>query len=355
MENNQSSDPAMIASVAATVVKSDRKRFSRRYWLGASALIVLSAIEIGLRSVYGLGHPVLSQKDDYTGYRFQPNQNLVRFGKRVIYNQYSQRSAAITPNKPDHTLRILMVGDSVLNGGNPTDQSQIMTEYLKPKLQQGDRQVEVLNASAGSWGIGNHLGYIKEFGTFQSDAVIFQIGTHDLIQATSTSGKVGIDPNYPDRPFALAIQEAVVRYLWPKLAEALHLGVAATADIQPLRDVSDRQFEQNMQSLKTSVNLIRQAKIPVYVLFTPNRADVVPTATVPPYQAQFLEVLKQLQVPVVDSYGAWSKQPTTTVESYFRDKVHLSESGNGAIADLVWQKLCVEKQLSSCAVNQIAQ
>jgi hypothetical protein len=34
------------------------------------------------------------------------------------------------------------------------------------------KQVEVLNSSAASWGVGNQLGYIRKFGTFESDAVM---------------------------------------------------------------------------------------------------------------------------------------------------------------------------------------
>lgn len=103
-----------------------------------------------------------------------------------------------------------MIGDSVLNGGNPTDQSQILSELFKAKLstsQVSASQVsaQVLNASAGSWGIGNQMGYLRKFGTFQADAVILQIGTHDLIQPTSTSERVGGDPNYPNQPPLLAI------------------------------------------------------------------------------------------------------------------------------------------------------
>lgn len=82
----------------------------------------LLCAEVSLRKIVGLGSPVLSVTDAQTGYRFKPNQKLLRFGKRVEYNQYSQRSEPIIESKAVDDLRILMVGDSVLNGGNPTDQ-----------------------------------------------------------------------------------------------------------------------------------------------------------------------------------------------------------------------------------------
>ena len=121
-----------------------------KYWIPAS-VATLAATEVTLRLAFGLGTPVLSQADTATGYRFQPNQKIYRFGKNIEYNQYSQRSEPITPEKPQGKIRILMTGDSVLNGGNPTDQSNIITELFENKLTTSNHPAEVLNASAGSW------------------------------------------------------------------------------------------------------------------------------------------------------------------------------------------------------------
>ncbi|MBD3560821.1 SGNH/GDSL hydrolase family protein, partial [Planktothrix sp. FACHB-1355] len=199
-------------------------RIPAKYWIPASVVGILITTEVTLRLALGLGNPVLVQADSDTGYRFQPNQKIFRFGKHIQYNQYSQRSEPITPEKPAGKLRILMLGDSVLNGGNPTDQSQIITELFEAKLSASGHPAEVLNASSGSWGIGNQLGYLRKFGTFNADAVILQIGTHDLTQPTSNSEIVGHHPSFPTHPPLLAIQEAWTRYAWPNLAFRLKLG-----------------------------------------------------------------------------------------------------------------------------------
>ena len=148
------------------------KKYILKYWILISVLAVVVVTEATLRLVLGLGKPVLSQADSDTGYRFQPNQRIYRFSKNIEYTQYSQRSEPITIEKPQGKLRILMVGDSVLNGGNFIDQSQIISELFEKKLIASAHRAEVLNASAGSWGIGNQLGYLRKFGTFNSDAVI---------------------------------------------------------------------------------------------------------------------------------------------------------------------------------------
>ena len=317
-----------------------------KYWIPAS-VATLAATEVTLRLAFGLGTPVLSQADTATGYRFQPNQKIYRFGKNIEYNQYSQRSEPITPEKPQGKIRILMTGDSVLNGGSPTDQSNIITELFENKLTTSNYPAEVLNASAGSWGIGNQQGYLRKFGTFNSNAVILQIGTHDLLQPTSTSEKIGKSPAYPNQAPLLALQEAVTRYALPKATKILKLN-SPPAEIPELKQTNE-QFQQNMESLKAIINQIRKQNIPVFVLFTPNRKDLIPTPQTPEYKTQFIELLNSLQVPVIDTHGAWAKLPIATVKTYFRDGVHLSVAGNKAAADLLYEQLCIEKKLVACS------
>ncbi|MCL1468525.1 SGNH/GDSL hydrolase family protein [Argonema galeatum] len=323
-------------------------RIPAKYWIPGSVVGVLIATEVILRLAFGLGNPVLSEADRYTGYRFQPNQKLFRFGKHIAYNQYSQRSEPITPKKTPGKLRILMTGDSVLNGGNPTDQSQTITELFEAKLSASGHPAEVLNASAGSWGIGNALGYLREFGTFNANAVILQIGTHDLTQPTSTSDVVGHHPSYPTHPPLLAIQEAWTRYTWPNLAVRLGLNATSSDLPPPTSSNPNGQFKQNMESLKQIVKLVRAQKIPVFVLYTPSFDDLLPKPRQPKYKSEFLRLLKSLQVPIIDTHTAWSTLPPKTVETYFRDWVHLTEPGNQAIAHKLFDRLCVARQLPVC-------
>lgn len=317
-----------------------------KYWIPGSIVVALITAEVTLRLALGLGNPVLVQADPHTGYRFQPNQKVWRFGRTIEYNQYSQRSDPITPKKPTGTLRILMTGDSVLNGGNPTDQSRTITELFENKLSAAGYRAEVLNASAGSWGIGNQLGYVREFGIFDSDAAIVQIGTHDLLQQTGKSHAVG-SIYFPNHRPPLAIQEAWTRYLWPRISGRLKLNSPVseipTANLKPRK-----QFEQNMQLLDAIVTLVRDKQKPVFVVFTPNRADLVPSYQIPAYKAEFFDRLKSWQVPVIDTHLAWSNLPTEQVKTYFRDTVHLSEAGNQAVADLLFQQFCAQSQLTAC-------
>ena len=311
------------------------------YRFGLTIIAILLVLEGGLRLKLGLGNPVLSQADVAMGYRFQPNQNITRFGNKIIYNQYSQRSDRILSSKPKNTLRILMIGDSVLNGGMLTDQQQTISERLEAKINNTGIQAEVLNASAGSWGIGNQLGYLQKFGTFASDLLILQIGAHDLTQPTSVGNRVGIDPNYPDRKPLFALQELFTRYINPKVARRLHLP-PSYQEIPPTV-TPDEQFLKNLAFL----DRILDRQIPIIILFTPNRIDVIPKPNNPTYKTEFFQYLKNRQIPIVDTHDIWSNLPATTTELYFRDLVHLTPKGNNAIAQLLFEQLCQRDRFCS--------
>lgn len=325
-------------------------KFPAKYQIPLYALLFLVIIEVILRLAFGLGNPALLQADADTGYRFRPNQIVFRFGKKTKYNQYSQRSQSININKPQGTLRILMLGDSILNGGNSTDQNEIISELFKARLTTKIRPVEVLNASAGSWAIGNALGYIRKFGIFESDAVILELSSHDLTQPTSTSQRISNDPNYPAEPPILALQEAWIRYILPKLAGIFPLK-SAPAEI-PISSLNpDLQFKQNMQQLKVLAQKVAARKIPLFIMFIPQLDNLVPTINTPEYKPEFLKFCQEIQVPVIDVHANWSNLPPATIKTYFRDNVHPNVPGNQAVADLLFQQICATPKLLACSNN----
>ncbi|MEM9540538.1 MAG: SGNH/GDSL hydrolase family protein [Cyanobacteria bacterium P01_E01_bin.42] len=284
--------------------------------------------EIGLRFFVGLGTPPLVQADAEMGYRFQPNQKMRRFGNWVEYNQYSQRSEPIALEKAEGTLRILMLGDSVLNGGNRTDQKETISEQLEVRLQATGIEVEVLNASANSWGIGNQLGYLKKFGLFAADAVILQIGTHDLVQPTNPGKNLCPTESPPS-----AIAELLNDYLIPRFSRFFQAG--ATAEDK----FAEAQFRENQQYLQAIAALTQESKLPLFVVYTPSREDLLPVPNDPSYKIQFFQFLQEQGIAAIDIHGLWRELPDDTVRSYFVDWAHLTPAGQRSIAELVFKNL----------------
>ena len=86
-----------------------------------------AAIEVLLRVLLGFGNPLIYIADAECGYLLAPNQKVRRLGNRIEINEYSMRSPAIAPSAPPETLRVLLLGDSVANGGLWTHQTDTIS------------------------------------------------------------------------------------------------------------------------------------------------------------------------------------------------------------------------------------
>lgn len=180
--------------------------------MGVFIFLVVS-MEFFARYYLGLGTPPLSIAHPTIEYMFKPNQDVQRFGNRILINEWGMRSLPVTASKSDKTeVRILWFGDSVINGGNLTDHDSLATTLLENYLTEvWSKPVRVLNVSAGSWGPKNMLEYIKEFGNFEADYAIITVSSHD---AGDYPTFVDLNENtHPTvRPFS-AVTEGIVRYL----------------------------------------------------------------------------------------------------------------------------------------------
>ena len=172
------SEPNMPATDAPV-----RKRRWTRWliWLIVFSLVMLIAGELVVRFYLGLGDPPLTMSDPVMGYRFKPSMTYHRFGHVIHYNAYSERSDDFPPRKSQPgEVRVMVIGDSVINGGVLTDQSETSTAVLQRRLTDDlHRRVLVGNASAGGWGPPNELGYVQEFGFLDADVVVLVVSSHD--------------------------------------------------------------------------------------------------------------------------------------------------------------------------------
>jgi hypothetical protein len=236
------------------------------------ALTVIAAlfviIEVGLRSLFGFGNPLIYIGDDKIGYLLAPNQRTRRFGNRIEINQYSMRSPPIEKTASPSTLRVLLLGDSIANGGWWTDQDNTISSLMMRSLNAVNngkyQEIEVLNASANSWGPRNELAYLQRFGTFNAEAIVLLINTDDLFATTPTSLPVGRDRNYPDSKPALALVEVFERYvtkqkLIPELkAVQDEKGDRIAINLEAISKIQALTRENNCQFLLVMTPLLRE-------------------------------------------------------------------------------------------------
>ena len=316
-------------------------------WGAIASLLVLVLVELGLRWRFGLGTPVLYCADPQIGYLLAPNQQVRRFGNHVLINQFSMRSGAIAAVRPENMLRVLLLGDSIANGGSWTNQPDIISEQMQRLLQplnplsdqplhKAWTQAEVLNASASSWGPRNQLAYLKQFGSFEAQVLILLINTDDLFAAVPTSAPVGRDRHYPSRRPRSALTEAlglVCTKLYPPPAaptpnperDPVGANLAAIAQMGAIAQHSGADFILAMTPLQREIIQPRD-----YELQTRQRLD---------------RFVQQQQMPYLDFLPLFRDAASPT--ALFRDHIHLSPDGTQLVSGALTAAVCSGRQQSS--------
>ena len=185
-----------------------------RFGCGPKALalgVLLAGVaELALRS-YGFANPPLLVEDERYEYAFAPDQSLTRFGNRFLTDELGRRNG---PVQEGECVAVTFVGDSVINGGAPTDQGALATTLLDSLA--GPR-ARVLNVSAGSWGPDNAAAFLRAHGDGDPRRIIAVFSSHDARDEMTFAPYVGEDPGAPGARPVSALGEAFARYVVPPI------------------------------------------------------------------------------------------------------------------------------------------
>ncbi|MFB2917730.1 MULTISPECIES: SGNH/GDSL hydrolase family protein [Aerosakkonema] len=297
---------------------------------------LLVLFEVGLRLLFGFGNPPIYVADEQIGYLLAPNQRTRRFGNRIEINQYSMRGYDISKERSASTLRVLLLGDSIANGGWWTDRDYVISETIAAQLRSsvlGNKfnQIEVLNASANSWGPRNELAYIERFGTFGAQVVVLLINTDDLFATAPTSVQVGRDRNYPERKPVLALAEVFGRYVLPapKLPE---LGTVNTEE-------GDR-VSRNLAAIEKVQAIARQSNSHFLLAMTPLLREVGspgPRDYELKERQRLTDFTQSRQIIYIDFLPLFNS--AQLAEPLYRDHIHLSPQGNRLVSESIGRKI----------------
>ncbi|MGB0258949.1 MAG: GDSL-type esterase/lipase family protein [Coraliomargarita sp.] len=298
----------------------------RFFWLcGLLAVGGLIVAEIVLRVVVGLGTPPLFQVDETIEYLYQPSQNVKRFGNQFYVNRYSMRADEFSEVKEGAELRVLCLGDSILDGGALLDQSELATVKLQEMLS-ADCAVPVVvgNASAKSWGPGNWLAYLQRNGAFDADIVVIVISSHDL-KDEPTFAPLNPNTHPTERPLS-AFSEAFSRYL-PRYLPFL----ASNAPKDHGVELSDEELcAAAYASLSSIIEWVDQQGAQVVVLSHVTRSEL--RAGEKKSGGLLIEgFMREQGVLLMDTLPFYEKALMAERELYL-DSIHLNAEGHAALA-----------------------
>jgi lysophospholipase L1-like esterase len=299
----------------------------------AVVLGLLVAIELGMRLLFGFGNPLIYIGDQKIGYLLAPNQRTRRFGNRIEINEYSMRSASTNQTPAPSTLRILLLGDSIVNGGWWTDQAQTISSLMMDSLAKNTnyQNVEVLNASANSWGPRNELAYLQQFGTFHAQAVVLLINTDDLFAIAPTALPVGRDRNYPDHKPPLAIVEVLQRYILPQ---------KPIPELQALQNETGDRVGINLEAI-SKIQALTQENHSQFLLFMTPLLREIGESGPRDYEIvarqRLSDFTKTNQITYIDFLPIFNS--TANSQNLYHDHIHLNNQGNQLVSEIIEQSL----------------
>ncbi|PHK22131.1 GDSL-type esterase/lipase family protein, partial [Nostoc linckia] len=209
--------------------------------------------------------------------------------------------------------------------------SSLMMRSLALATNSNYQQVEVLNASANSWGPRNELAYLQKFGNFNAQVIVLLINTDDLFATAPSSLQVGRDRNYPDRKPSLALIEVWQRYLTkqkpiPEM-KAIHneAGDRVGINLDAIGKIQELSRQNHSEFLLVMTPLLREIGEPGsrdYEIKARQRlSDFAQTQ-----QIQYIDFL-----PIFNS--------NSEVKTLFHDHIHLNFKGNEFVSEIIERSL----------------
>ena len=279
-------------------------------------------LELTLR-ICGLHNPPIYISNKEFEYILKPNQNISYFFNKIITNSFGQRS----DEPKTKSIKIITIGDSVIHGGNPTDQDELATTILSNKLSDVLKtDVQVLNISAGSWGPDNGMAYLNVYGAFNSKILIMVYSSHDLYDIMGTGSIIGNSINHPTEKPILSIVNLFERYIWKDYIIKRN----ATKTINPPISNNNAQSSEN-SGFTDLIDFCQQNKIVPLGYLHPT-VDELNRHEYANEGKRILEIWKKEGVGYIEGINYMSR-------SCYRDEIHLNEIGQNELAKVLEPKI----------------
>ncbi|RRB11250.1 hypothetical protein [Larkinella knui] len=263
---------------------------------------------------YGLtNYPLYNSSDEFE-YLLKPNQDVTIYRNRFVTNAYSMRSDAI--NEKD-SIVVLLLGDSVLNGGNSIDQDSLASTMLEKELfHKYGKKVRVLNISDKTWSPDNTVAYLKKYGVFKADMMLLVANSGDAYDPMTFRPIVGVASTHPAQNQLFAWQNLIAK-AWPVLKKT----ILGQSDLSKLTGNQIEKKEKFIKGFAALDSISRRLKIP-FSIYLHRTQPELESNKLDPGGLAIVNFCKEQGVPI------YINRFKTT---YFIDEIHLNNTGQKAL------------------------
>lgn len=294
----------------------------------AAALSLLAAAEGGARQ-YGFGAPLL-YRAAASGYEMVPNQQISRLGHTTSVNGIGTRGPEVSLMPEGDRFRVLVLGDSVANGGTMLDDAETFPAIASARLNAQGCRSEMIDAATGGWSIHDEIAWVHEHGLFGARTVVWTINDLDLDQPRTDGTVLDSNPSFPSRAPSTALSEISTRYVLPRLGlgtgDTDHGSVGGSA-------LDTRRFVDVLDAVTAFKQELDQRGVTLIVLYHQSLQPLPADRAVA--RTQFMAVLANLSVPVLETGLSTLADPA----SHYIDTIHPNAQGHAAIGSLLAARL----------------
>ncbi|MBB5350840.1 hypothetical protein HNR46_001074 [Haloferula luteola] len=272
-------------------------------------------VEVAVRAS-GITSTVIYDTDKEIGYIPKGDQDG-KFSNKAEWHVNSRNMSCSQEWFPNGEKDLLLVGDSIVWGGNPIDQSEKLGDLL-----QGDfPSWKIWPISAGSWSVENPQIWMDRNPDIlgEVDALIWIVNSGDLYTATQWESELTHPRSMPMWRSWYAYKRYVYPRIFPKKKSPLK---QLTSDKPILPEVAERWGRR-----------IEKIDKPTLVVFYPNRSELGERSN---YE-KFVSVSKRFlpnnaKVFELAGIDGWN-------ESCYRDEIHPSVSGYRKLEELISERI----------------
>jgi len=293
-------------------------------WVAFFVLFAVAA-EIALKSLTGLGRPVLFQPHPAYGYRLQPNQETYRFGgAHFKINNLGLRAAQDWDADPRG--KVLFLGDSVTYGGNHISNHQLFSELAV----KGIAGAKSGNAGIPNWGVENVYGLVVEAKFLPAASYVTTFIEDDFYRGL-TLGRNRPWIKYETPAFAL---QELADFVWHK-----YFTNTAEVNRREREGVpADVRVENAARKLKAMDEFLKKEGRAHAIFISPTRQQVLGER---PRDARVKAALAKHAIPAVylldkpRIVGASADEK----RSWYQDNDHLTPAGHVVWGELIGEEL----------------